>query len=89
MNREEKRTSYEYLKDLILGFHIKIGQRITEVFLSEKINLSRIPVREAIQQMVNEGFIERSEKNGYQIKEYNEQDIIDHITIEKLWMECL
>ncbi|MGL1890046.1 MAG: GntR family transcriptional regulator [Spirochaetaceae bacterium] len=77
MNGEKNRTSYEYLKDLILGFHIKHGQRITEVFLSEKMNLSRIPVREAIQQMVYEGFIERSEKNGYQIKEYNEQDIID------------
>lgn len=77
MNGEKNVTPYEYLKDLILGFHIKIGQRITEVFLSEKMNLSRIPVREAIQQMVYEGFIERSEKNGYQIKEYNEQDIID------------
>lgn len=74
---EKHKTSYEYLKELILNFQIKKGQRITEVYLAEMMNLSRIPVREAIQQMVNEGFIERSEKNGYHIKEYNEQDIID------------
>lgn len=70
-------TSYESLKKLILNFQIEPGQRLTEVFLSEKMKLSRIPVREAIQQMVFEGFIERTGKNGYQIKEYNEQDIID------------
>jgi len=70
-------SSYETLKELILTFQIKPGERMTEVFLADKMNMSRIPVREAIQQLVLEGFIEKTGKTGYQIKEYNEQDIID------------
>lgn len=73
----KEKSSYELLKDLILNFHIKPNERMTEVFLAEKMNMSRIPVREAIQQLEHEGFIERTGKTGYKIKEYNEQDIID------------
>jgi DNA-binding GntR family transcriptional regulator len=72
-----EKSSYTKLKNLILDRKIKHGQRMTEAFLSEKMELSRIPVREAIQLLVHEGFIERTGKNGYMIKEYNEQDIID------------
>jgi GntR family transcriptional regulator, vanillate catabolism transcriptional regulator len=72
-----EKSSYEKMKDLILHGHIEAGTRLTEAFLAEKLEMSRIPVREAIQQLVHEGFIERTGKNGYQIKEYNEQDIID------------
>lgn len=72
-----EKSSYIKLKNLILDRKIKHGQRMTEAFLSEQMEISRIPVREAIQLLVHEGFIERTGKNGYMIKEYNEQDIID------------
>lgn len=71
------KSSYEKMKELVLHGHIERGFRLTEAYLAEKLNISRIPVREAIQQLSHEGFIERTGKNGYQIKEYNEQDIID------------
>ncbi|MBF9014288.1 MULTISPECIES: GntR family transcriptional regulator [unclassified Oceanispirochaeta] len=77
IDQSVEKTSYEKLKDLVLEGHILPGQRITEIFLAEQLNKSRIPVREAVQQLIHEGFIERTGKNGYQIKEYNEQDIID------------
>ena len=72
-----EKSSYEKMKELVLHGNIESGLRLTEAFLAEKLEMSRIPVREAIQQLVHEGFIERTGKNGYQIKEYNEQDIID------------
>lgn len=75
--KTSEKSSYEKMKDLILHGHLESGLRLTEAFLAEKLNMSRIPVREAIQQLVQEGFIERTGKNGYQIMEYNEQDIID------------
>lgn len=71
------KSSYEVLKDLILDGEIAAGQRLTEAYLSNLLQISRIPVREALQQLVHEGFVERNEKNGYQIPEFNEQDIID------------
>ncbi len=75
--KTSEKSSYEKMKELVLHGHIEQGLRLTEAFLAEKLEISRIPVREAIQQLVHEGFIERTGKNGYQIKEYNEQDIID------------
>ncbi len=75
--KKSARSSYEKLKALVLQNNISPGQRLTEAFLAEKLNISRIPVREAILQLSHEGFIEKTEKNGYQIKDYNEQDIID------------
>ncbi len=77
MVKTEEKTSYERLKALILNGEIQQGQRMTESFLSEMMDISRIPVREAVQQLVHEGFIERAGKSGYLIKEYNEKDIID------------
>ena len=71
------KSSYEKMKELILHGNIEPGLRLTEAYLAEKLDMSRIPVREAVQQLVQEGFVERTGKNGYQIKEYNEQDIID------------
>lgn len=75
--KNTEKSSYEKMKELVLHGNIEPGLRLTEAFLAEKLEMSRIPVREAIQQLVHEGFIERTGKNGYQIKEYNEQDIID------------
>lgn len=72
-----EKSSYEKMKELVLHGNIESGLRLTEAYLAEKLKMSRIPVREAIHQLVHEGFIERTGKNGYQIKEYNEQDIID------------
>jgi DNA-binding GntR family transcriptional regulator len=71
------KTSYDILKDMILDGEIASGQRLTEAYLSNLLQMSRIPVREALQQLVHEGFVERNEKNGYQVTEFNEQDIID------------
>ncbi|MBB6479972.1 GntR family transcriptional regulator [Spirochaeta isovalerica] len=76
-DKNGEKSSYEKMKELVLEGRISPGFRLTEAFLAEKLDMSRIPVREAIQQLVHEGFIERTGKNGYQIKEYNEQDIID------------
>lgn len=71
------KTSYELLKELILSFQIKPDDKMTEVQLANKLNMSRIPVREALQQLMHEGFIEKTGKSGYKVKQYNEQDIID------------
>ena len=75
--KTSEKSSYEKMKELVLHGNIETGLRLTEAYLAEQLSMSRIPVREAIQQLVHEGFIERTGKNGYQIKEYNEQDIID------------
>lgn len=75
--KSSEQSSYHKLKEIILNGELSQGQRVTESFISERLGISRIPVREAIQQLILEGFMERNDKSGYQIKTYNEQDIID------------
>ena len=79
MDSEETddRSQYERVKELILYGKVRPGQKLTESFFADAIQTSRVPVREAIQQLFQEGFIVRGGKSGYQIKVFDEQDIID------------
>jgi DNA-binding GntR family transcriptional regulator len=46
------------LRNAILAGEMLPGQRITEVEVAARLGTSRAPVREAIRQLVNEGFLE-------------------------------
>ena len=70
-------SQYEKLKELILYGEIGPNEKLTESVFAEATGTSRIPVREAMQQLLQEGFICRGEKSGFQITSYNEQDIVD------------
>jgi DNA-binding GntR family transcriptional regulator len=50
-------TAYEVILDNIMNFNLKPGEVITEVFLSEKLGISRTPVRDAIRRLENEGLV--------------------------------
>jgi len=49
------------------------GARLTEGALSERFGVSRIPVREALQQLVREGFLEAHFRNGYTVTGANQR----------------
>lgn len=74
---ETETNTYTRMKELMFSGGIAYGERFTEVQISEKLNVSRMPVREAFKLLMYEGFIERSETTGYKIKTFSEQDIID------------
>jgi len=57
----ESRTAweqaYETIQGLILGMEIKPGEAVTETALSQRLGLSRTPVREAFKRLEQEGLI--------------------------------
>ena len=57
------------------------GARLTEGTLSERFGVSRIPVREALQQLVREGFLEAHFRNGYTVTGANQRqaDELNHL----------
>lgn len=60
MNKKEAPSyvaAYELLRDQILRGEIKPKTKLTETMLAEKLNLSRTPIRAAMTQLKNEGFI--------------------------------
>ncbi len=57
----ESRTAweqaYETIQELILGMEIKPGEAVTETAISQRLGLSRTPVREAFKKLEQEGLI--------------------------------
>ena len=70
MNRKPKNCrpineAYAAIQELIMSSKIKPGEMITEASISEKIGISRAPVREAIQKLEQEGLIFTENRRKY------------------------
>jgi DNA-binding GntR family transcriptional regulator len=68
---------YEHLKLLLTNFEIKPGERLNEITLSKWLNVSRTPLREVLNQLMVEGFLERSTNKGFICRELNVSQIMD------------
>ena len=60
---------YEYISDKINDGSLKAKEKISESKISEDLAVSRTPVREALMQLSNEGYIERYPRRGFIVKE--------------------
>lgn len=68
----------ERLRQLILDGHFEPGQRIQEKALSEKLGVSRTPLREAFKVLATEGFLELLPHRGAVIASLDAEDL-DHM----------
>ena len=59
-----KQRAYNIIKSKLLSLEFDPGSRIREDILAEEISMSRTPVREAINQLAAEGFIEIVPRKG-------------------------
>ena len=62
----------DYVYDTIkseLYLDLKPGDRLTEQAVSTRFGVSRIPVREALQRLVQQGYLQAHLRNGYTVKE--------------------
>lgn len=57
-------ATYARLRDLMVRGQLAPGSRIIATRLAERLGVSRTPVREALQRLQHEGFIERAGENG-------------------------
>ena len=69
------------LRELILGGELKAGARIAELWLVERLNVSRTPVRLALVRLAEEGLLDALPSGGYAVKDFSEGDIIDAIEL--------
>lgn len=56
-NRTLSQQAYEYLRQEILAHRLAPGQRLREIELAERMNISRAPIREALQALAAEGLV--------------------------------
>jgi DNA-binding GntR family transcriptional regulator len=72
-----KEQAYTKLKKLILSGEIKTGELITERVLVESLEMSRTPIRSALEKLEAEGFVKQSPKQGILVLELSINRAID------------
>ncbi len=69
------------LRELILNGELKPGERLAEIPLSERLGVSRTPVRHALTLLQAEGLLAPSGARGYEVRRFSVQDITDAIQV--------
>lgn len=66
---------YSKLKEMFISGELDFGDKIAELDLCEKLNVSRTPLREAIKKLEIEGIVERTPNGRMKITDMNEDRI--------------
>jgi DNA-binding GntR family transcriptional regulator len=72
-----KNKIIEYICNAILNGEYKQNDQIKEVHLANKLNVSRIPIREALLELVYLGILKQIERRGVFVKEVTSEDILN------------
>jgi DNA-binding GntR family transcriptional regulator len=59
--------AYAQIKQLIFDFHLLPGDRFSEADLTQRVQVSRTPLRQALQRLQREGFLLVFPKSGWQV----------------------
>lgn len=65
---------YNYIAEQINSGNLVAGKKINENSISERLNISRTPVREALIQLASEGLLENVPRKGFIIKHLNVEE---------------
>jgi DNA-binding GntR family transcriptional regulator len=81
-----KEKAYEMIKQKILNGDFEPGSRIMEETLADEISMSRTPVREAINRLVAEGFVENVARKGIFFTSVSKEELKDLLEL-RLYLE--
>jgi len=85
--KSKKQLVYDALKQRIITQAMKPGEPINEGLLSQELEISKTPIREAIQQLEREGFIENIPGKGNFVSHISIQDLRELFEIREM-LEC-
>lgn len=69
------------LRSLVMSGEFQASARLSEVALSERLGISRTPLRQAMDHLVGEGLLERIETGGCRVARFTIEDIEDAIEL--------
>src|SRR5579872_1533844 len=75
-NRSADRV-YAQVKSLAITFGFRPGDRINEVELAKRFNVSRTPLREALSRLVTEGFLTTQLNKGFSARSLDAKEIFN------------
>lgn len=86
-SKSKKAIVYENLKKRIINHSLKSGEPLNESVLTKELGISKTPIREALQQLEKEGFIENIPGKGSFVSRISIQDIREIFEIREI-LEC-
>lgn len=78
---------YLQIKDDIFEFRLLPGDRFTEGQVAERLSVSRTPVREALQRLEKEGYLEVHFRSGWGVRPLDFRQF-DHLYDLRIILEC-
>ena len=67
----------DQIREAILGGSVSAGERINEVRISKMLDVSRTPVRAALQALAGEGLLDYAPNRGFTVREFPLDAIVD------------
>lgn len=71
----------DYVRDLVLTGALRSGEKIDQQAISEALNVSRSPIREALVVLSREGLVELTPRRGASVARLSREDIVDHYAL--------
>ena len=79
-----KDLAYQQLRGLLVQGKLEAGVVYSAAQFAEMLGVSRTPVREALLQLVAEGFLEVIKQEGYKLRRFTEKEIRDLFETRRL-----
>lgn len=73
----KKQLAYERIKSMLVNGELKPQESLVERQLCQKLGVSRTPVRQALQALVSDGFLEIIEGKGVFLRKVNLRDLVE------------
>ncbi len=86
-SKSKKVIVFENLKKRVINHSLKPGDPLNEGVLSKELKISKTPIREALQQLEKEGFIQNIPGKGAFVSRISFQDIRELFEIREI-LEC-
>ena len=67
-----------YIRAAIMGGDLRPGQRIDQDAIAETLGISRLPVREALIGLAQEGLVDNLPRRGAFVARFSKEDVVDH-----------
>lgn len=79
-----KEKAYKLIQQMIISGELQPGDRLHEVNLSEKFQMSRGPIREAIQMLVSDNWLIMKPRHGTFVKNPSYEEVENLFDVKKL-----
>jgi len=71
------KRAYDYIRDMAIDFSVRPGEQINEAEVANHLEMSRVPVREALNRLVVGGFVVFDPGKGFYCRKFSESEMRD------------